>query len=277
MPLPSLEKVVPIFDITIPSTGDIVKFRPFLVKEEKLLLIAMEGDEKSMDDALAQIVESCAISPIKVETLASFDLQYIFLQIRAKSVNEFVELAYRCNNDIALEPEEITKRAAANIRFKKQLETLAEGEPVIAPCENVVKIKLDLRTVQVQFHPEHTKTIYLTDTIGVTMKYPTVAVSRMLVNSSKANKEPDARTSIADGLKTIAMCIESVFDAETQWTQFTIKELTEWIEKLTQPQFVKIQEFFETMPKLKHDVDFECPKCGHKEVLHLEGLTSFFG
>src|SRR5258708_4874679 len=99
MPLPNLEKIVPQFDLTIPSTGDTLKFRPFLVKEEKLLLMALESkEEKDMVDAMAQVIQACALSPIKVDSLAMFDVQYIFLQLRARSVSEMVDLAYRCHN-----------------------------------------------------------------------------------------------------------------------------------------------------------------------------------
>ena len=275
MPLPNLDKVVPIFDAVIPSTGKNVKLRPFLVKEEKLLLIALAGDEQSMHEAVAQIVTSCAISPVKAVQLANFDLEYLFLQLRANSVNEIVELAYKCHNEVELSPEEIGRRATS-VRFRKQMEALGEGQPVIGSCDNIVKIRLDLRDVKIKTNPAHTKTIFLTDTMGLTMKYPNIEVTRML-NESKKNKDESIDTDIEETIKTIAMCVESVFDGENVYSNFQLKEITEWIEQLTQQQFIKIQEFFETMPKLAHDVSFHCNKCNYHQTIHLEGLTSFFG
>ena len=271
MPLPNLEKIVPIFTLQIPSTSEDAQFRPFLVKEEKLLLIAMAGDDTSMHEAVSQIATSCVISPVKVESLANFDLEYIFLQLRAKSVNEFVDLTYKCHNEIVLGSVDIEARKKF-IRFKKYVESLPEGSEVLGECENIVKIRLNLNDVKVQHTPEHTKIIPLTDTIGITMKYPNLTVSRMLNKSKQENQE----STITDTIKTIAMCVESVYEGDSVYSGFTLKEMTEWIEKMTQSQFLKIQEFFETMPKLAHDVDFHCTKCDYRQTLHLEGLTSFF-
>ena len=275
MPLPNLEKIVPIFDVVVPSTEKSIKMRPFLVKEEKLLLIALAGDDHSMHEAVSQIVSSCAISPVKVSSLANFDLDYLFIQLRANSVNEFVELAYKCHNETELSSDEI-KRRMSSVRFKKQVEALDEGQPVIGSCDNIVKIRLDLRDVKVQINPAHTKTIFLTDAMGLTMKYPGIDVTRML-NESQKNKETTLGTDIENTIKTVAMCDESVFDGENVYSNFLLKEITEWIEKLTQQQFAKIQEFFETMPKLVHDLPFQCDKCNFQQTIHLEGLTDFFG
>ena len=273
MPLPNLEKVVPIFTVTVPSTGEEIQCRPFLVKEEKILLIALASDEKSMHEAVAQTVASCVISPIKADQLSNFDLEYIFLQLRAESVNEIVELSYRCHNEIVLEPEEIQKRMAS-VRFKAQVEALPEGAPILCICNTLVGIRLNLRVVHVKTNPGHSKVVQLTDTVGMTMKYPNLVVSRML---NQAVKGEGVASNIADTIKTVAMCVESVFDAENVYTNFQVKEMIEWVEKLTQPQFNKILEFFETMPKLAHDVAFFCPKCSYSQPIHLEGLESFFG
>lgn len=266
MPLPSLEKIIPQFDITIPSTEAVVKFRPFLVKEEKLLLIALEGnDESAMLDGIIQVVTSCALQPIKIDALSNFDLEYIFLQLRARSVDEWVELAYKCHNEITLSPEQVQRR------FRGR--ELAEGEIVTASCDNVVKIRINLDTIEIHRNPEHSTQVMLTDTLGVNMRYPNCKMAKMMLAKSATS----AKQSISDAFQTIAMCVESVFDSESVFTNFTPKEIQDWIEKLTQHQFSKLQAFFDTIPKLAHDVDFLCPECGYKETIHVEGLASFFG
>lgn len=284
MPLPSLEKIQPQFELTIPSTEQTLMFRPFLVKEEKILLLAMESkDEKTMLDAMVQVIKSCALAPIKVEDLASFDLEYLFLQLRAKSVHEIAELAYKCVNEIELSSDEIEKRGkrkkigsnnlldlSSNNNNNNNTEGSSSG-PVFGKCENVVQMKIDLTSVKVQNHPEHTKKIMLTPTLGVSMKYPNFQMAK--ANLSKNNKT----SGITDTLLTVALCIESVFDEESVYTNFQPKEIQEWIEKLTQTQFSLLQQFFETMPKLEHDVLFVCNACGYQETIHLEGLASFFG
>lgn len=272
MPLPNLEMMVPHFTVTIPSTQQEVTFRPFLVKEEKILLIALESkDEKVMLDSIIQVITSCAISPFKVETLANFDIEYIFLQLRSRSVNEEIELSYRCHNLVPLSAEEVDhygwenreQRAAAQEKIKN-------NEPVSASCNNVIKIKINIDDVKIQSHPDHTRQIYLTDTLGVNMRYPNFKMAKSLLNNKKDE-------GVAEILQSLAMCIESVFDGESVYTNFTPKEIQEWLEKLTQPQFVKLQAFFETMPKLAHDFEFHCEKCDYKEKVHIEGLPSFFG
>ena len=248
MSLPNLEKMVPTFPVTIPSTQQVVTFRPFLVKEEKILLIALEAnDEKAMLDAVLQVVSACAIGPLKLDSLANFDLEYIFLQLRARSVNEVIELAYKCHNQIA-----------------------KDGAPP-GSCDNIVKLKINLDEIKVHFNPEHSKQVFLTETLGVNMRYPNFKMEKSVANAGAENK-----TNITEIFQRIAMCIESVFDSESVYSNFTIKEVSDWIEKLSQVQFLKLQAFFETMPKLEHDVQFKCPKCEYEEILHLEGLASFF-
>ena len=250
MPLPNLEKMVPTFPVTIPSTQQVVTFRPFLVKEEKILLIALEAnDEKAMLDAVIQVVSACTIGPgLKMDTLSNFDLEFIFLQLRARSVNEVVELSYKCHNTVEHNGKEVS-------------------------CDNIVKLALKLDDIQVKFNPEHSKQILLTDTMGINMRYPTYKMEKVVVADKKDNK---AGNNISETFNRIAMCVESVFDDQSVYTNFTTKEISEWIEKLSQSQFLKLQDFFETMPKLEHDVPFSCPKCGYEETLHLEGLASFF-
>lgn len=246
MPLPSLESITPQFELTIPSTQKLVRFRTFLVKEEKLLYIALESDdEKSMLEAIIQVVNNCALEPIKAEILPNFDLEYIFLQLRAQSVNNMIELSYRCRNE--LDPN--------------NKETI---------CGNIIKLQLNVNDIQVHFNLDHKKQIFFTDFLGVNMRYPNAKIAKQIM----AKKDPDT---ISDSIRTICLCVESIFDAENVYTSFTPTEIQDWIERLTQTQFFKLQEFFETMPKLMHDVPFLCSKCGYKDTIHLEGLPDFFG
>jgi hypothetical protein len=269
MPLPNLEKMVPHFEITIPSTGKPVTFRPFLVKEEKILLIALEGgEEKAMLDAIVQVISACAISPLKIDSLANFDLEYIFLQLRAHSVNEQLTLTYKCHNLVQL--QDIDRHSWENREQKlAAIERIKNNEPVFGSCDTIVKIPLAIDDVQVHFNNEHKRQFFLTPTMGVNMRYPNFKLAKAMLTKE--------RESISDNLQSIAMCIESVFDEESVYTNFTTKEILEWVEKLTQAQFTELQKFFETMPKLAHDFEFHCPQCDYKEQIHIEGLPSFFG
>lgn len=259
MPLPNLEQILPRFEVVIPSTQQSTMFRPFLVKEEKLLLIALESeDEKQMLDAIIQVVTSCALVPIKAEDLANFDLEYIFLQLRAKSVDGNVVLNYRCHNLIELSEDQAEKRKTQFVPEKK------------VSCDNVVKVTISLDDVNIQFKPEHTKQIFLNETLGVNMRYPSCKTAKQLIRTNTKDR-------IDESLLSVAMCVESVFDEQSVYNNFTTKEIQDWIEKLTQAQYVKLNAFFETMPVLAHDMEFFCPKCGYKEPLHIEGLQAFFG
>jgi T4 bacteriophage base plate protein len=273
MPLPNLEKMVPHFEITIPSTGKEVTFRPFLVKEEKILLIALEsGEEKAMLEAIVQVITSCAVSPLKIDSLANFDLEYIFLQLRARSVNEVVDLTYRCHNIVPIAPDEVEKHGWETREQKAQaIEKVKAGEPVYGSCDYIVKVKLNLDDVKVQFNDQHKRQIYLTPTLGVNMRYPNFKMAKALLG------RPTQPDSVTDSIQSIAMCVESVFDEESVYNNFTPKEIVEWVEKLTQPQFASLQTFFETIPTLAHDFEFHCPVCDYKENIHIEGLQSFFG
>lgn len=272
MPLPNLEQIIPHFDITIPSSKTTIQFRPFLVKEEKLLLIAMESeDEKSMIDAIVQVVGACALSPLKVEDLANFDLEYIFLQLRARSVDNTVELNFRCHNKIEVTHEEAAKREGR--KFNPEAASNQLVNPMV-DCDNVVRIKINLDDVNVNFPEDHQKQIFLTDTLGVNMRYPNFKMAKQLLRTRESK---DKKDNINDALTAIALCVESVFDNESVFSNFSPKEIQDWIEKLTQAQFIKLQNFFESIPKLAHDTTFRCPKCSYEEPLHIEGLPSFFG
>lgn len=274
MPLPSLEKVTPIFDLVVPSTKQTLKFRPFLVKEEKILLMALqEDDEKVIFDAICQVVGLCAMSPLRIDKLAIFDIEYLFLKLRSHSVGEIVDLSYRCRNRVLTSQEDVKKITMPKLGVRKKTDVEQETpteEPVLTECQNVVTLQLNLKEVEVSRKPNHTNKIFLTDTLGVTMKYPTIEMA------NKVNKSGDPQT-LDQAIAGIAMCIEAVFDESNMFSNFTIPEMVEWLEKLSQTHYMKIEEFFDTMPSLSHDLQFHCDKCGHQEVIHLEGLTAFFG
>jgi hypothetical protein len=140
----------------------------------------------------------------------------------------------------------------------------------------VVKIKINLDDVKVQFKDGHKTQIFLTDTLGVNMRYPNYKMTKQMMKLQSDNKQVRDE-SVTNALAAVAMCVESVFDEESVYTNFSAKEMQDWIERLTQAQFMKLQEFFESIPRLAHDVEFHCPKCGYSEPLHIEGLPAFFG
>lgn len=232
-------KAAPIYNLTIPSSKKKVKFRPWLVKEEKSLLIAQQSeDQEVMRDTLKHIIELCIIDNINVNDLSTFDLEYIFTQIRGKSVGEDVELIFRCQH---------------------------------CTDENAkVKIKFDITKIEVDFPENHSKKIPLFDNVGIMMKYPTVDIIQSLNSQNK-----DDVNSI---FKTVISCIDYVYDSEEIYyaSESTDEELDSFLSQLTSVQFAKLEEFFETLPRMKHDIKYKCPVCGKDNHVTLEGMTSFF-
>ena len=236
MALPKL--TTPTYELEVPSTDEKIKYRPFLVKEEKILLIAMEsGEQESIVTAIKDIVTECTFGKIDLGKMPMFDVEYIFLNIRAKSVGEVSNLRLKCPDDE---------------------ETYAD-------------VEVDLSTVQVQVEKGHNPKIELTDEMGLIMAYPSI--------------DSFSNTGITDitaenMLDVISSCIyqvydkkgEEVFDAKDQ----SKKELTEFIESLNTSQFRAVQQFFDTMPKLKHVVTIENPKTKVKTDVVLQGLNDFF-
>lgn len=239
MSLPQI--ATPLFQLTLPSTGKEITYRPFLVKEEKLLLIAKEADdEESVMTAVLQIIESCTNGEVDINELASFDIEYLFLNIRAKSVGEEIELRYKHSGGVNREGNE---------------------------CTVVTPVVINIDDVQVKNDDEHQEKIMLTDTIGVQMKYP----------------KPKTFTKLMDGaienvVEAIADCIDFLFDEEQIYDDTTTskEELIEFIETLSQEQLMKINKFFDTMPQLEHEVEYECTGCGQKDKVTLRGLSDFF-
>jgi hypothetical protein len=229
----------PVYNLTLPSTGKSLKFRPFLIKEEKALLLAGQSeDAKVMVDSLKQVIKSCIKDDIDVEDLATFDLEYLFTQIRAKSVGEIVELYLKCDT--------------------------CEDEKAVA------KIEIDLTQIQVEKNPDHVNKIILFDDVGVALKYPTIDVIKRFENIDNANMD-EVFSIVIDCIDYIYTTTE-VFHAKDQ----TKDELNTFLNNLSSEQFKKLQDFFETMPRLKHAIDYKCPVCNKEHHKVLEGLQSFF-
>ena len=236
MALPKID--VPIYELVIPSTDDKIKFRPFLVKEEKILLIASEsGKQEDIINAIKQIATACTFGKLKIGRMPMFDVEYIFLQIRAKSVGEVSELT------------------------------------LIAPDdkETRVIVEVDLSEVKVQEIEGHTNKIELTDEMGIYMQYPSVDTFGQsgMIEITASNMFEVISACIAQIYDKKG---EEVWEAKDS----TKKELTDFIEQLSSKQFSEIQKFFDTMPKLKHVVTVKNPKTKKETEVVLSGLSDFF-
>jgi len=235
MALPILDTAT--YELTLPSSDVQVKYRPFLVKEEKILLLAMESENAAeITKALKEIVHACTFGSLNVEALPTFDLEYIFLNIRAKSVGEVAKLKLLCPDD---------KETYANV-------------------------ELDLSKVEVHVDEKHNNTIQINDKIKMIMKYPTLDTFDPSVDATKLKTE--------QLFDIIANTVYEVYDGETvhKAADYTKEEMKKFIESLTSEHFQKIQQFFNTMPRLEHELEIENPKTKVKSKVVLSGLQSFF-
>jgi hypothetical protein len=239
--LPKID--IPIYETKLISNGEVIRFRPFLVKEQKLFLMAGESDDPTETiKAIKQVLRNCILDDVDIENMATFDIEYLFLQLRARSVGEVANLRFTCNNNIS------------------------ETEK----CGNNVKIDVNVLEINPEKNKDHSNKIPITDTIGIVLKYPTFNS----LDISNLNTD-----NIEQILEIIVSCIDYIYDADNvYYAKDTPKEeLVEFIENLKQADLEKVSTFFNTLPKVKKDVDFQCEKCGYKEVLTLEGIQSFFG
>jgi hypothetical protein len=244
--LPKID--VPLYEITLPLLKKKVKFRPFLVKEEKILLMAAESDDQdAILLAVKQIINNCCVSDIDIDDLPILDFEYFFMHLRARSVGEIVDLQYKCNNTISGEGEEEKK---CNALVKLSFNAL-EIEPVINSADNRIQ---------------------LTSNLGIVLKYPNFK------NIEEITKIRDLSSTDLIS-KTIISSIDFIYDNESMYyaKDTPEEELVDFIDSLTREQFGKIQEFFESIPKLKKEIKFKCQKCAYEEELMLEGIQSFFG
>jgi hypothetical protein len=241
MPLPKI--ATPQYTLDLPSTGKSIKYRPFLVKEEKVLILALESEDvKQITSAIKQILKDCIITKgIKVEELPTFDIEYIFLNVRAKSVGEAIELIVTCSDDGTTE----------------------------------VPVKVYIDEIQVQKDPNHSTDINLGDGLVLRMKYP--SLNEFIKNNFDFSSNDVS--SIEKSFDIVSSCIDMVFNADECWAaaDCTKKELNDWIETLTSQQFQEVEKFFNTMPKLAHTFKVTNPNTEKESEVTLEGLTSFFG
>ena len=240
MALPKLN--VPVYEAVLPSTEKVIKYRPFLVKEEKILLTALEADDtKALSGAVKQIVNNCVQGELDVDKLPTFDIEYLFLRLRAKSVGEKVTVGLKpwgCPNN--------------------------EGKL----CENTTEIEINLEEVKVDKKKAPSPKIMLDDKIGIKMKYPNIDTINLT-----------GTTSEAAGMDVIKGCVDMIFTEEDthERDSFTDEELDEFIDSLNSQQFKLVKDFFDNMPILKHTVKYKCNTCGEKKETILQGLNSFFG
>ena len=244
MALPKID--VPVFEVKILSQKEPIKFRPFTVKEEKLFLIAKEAkDEKTVFNTILQVLNNCLLDKLDVNTLPLFDVETLFIHLRARSQGEMVELDYRCANDVS------------------------DGKEGTKKCNNLVHFDLNLMDIVPQKHEKHSDVIKLTDTIGIKMNYPNIKTVSQLAD----DLDDDAKL-----FNLVVSSIDYIYDKDNiHYAKDTDrKELEEFVDNLRTSDLEKVKSFFDTMPKLEKDLDFKCKKCGLEEKIHLEGLQSFF-
>ncbi len=238
MPLPKIS--TPTYELVLPSSNKKIKYRPFLVKEEKILIIALESqDQKQIANAVKSIIASCILSRgIKVEKLSTFDIEYLFLNIRGKSVGEDIEVMVTCPDD----------------------------------GKTQVPMSINIDSIQIKKSDDHNPDIKLDDQFTLRMRYP--SLSEFIKSNFTAED-----LKVDDTFDLIASCVDQVYSEEESWTQedCTKKELTEFIEQLNSAQFKEIEKFFDTMPKLSHTVKVMNPNTKVESEIVLEGLQNFFG
>ena len=241
MPLPKI--ATPIYELELPSSGKKIKYRPFLVKEEKVLILALESqDVKQITLAIKNVLKDCIQTRgVKVEDLPSFDIEYIFLNVRGKSVGEAIDLVITCSDDGTTE----------------------------------VPVKIFVDEIKVEKSEEHSAEIKLDDSIAIKMKYP--SLDQFIKNNFDFTTQESLST-IEKSFEIISSCIETIFTEDEAWAaaDCTKKDLIEFIESMNADQFKKIEKFFETMPKLSHSITVTNPKTKVESDVLLEGLASFF-
>jgi len=242
--LPKID--VPIYDVQLPLTKKKIRYRPFLVKEEKLLMMAMEANDiKGVTTTIKQIVNNCILDEVDVEKLPVTDIEFLFLQLRARSVSEIVELSYKCNN------------------------TILDVDGNEKTCNHIVKFDFNIFDIKPTFDEKHTNKIELGPELGIVMRYPTFESIELIEDENDVSKV----------FSILSTCVDYIYDKDNIYyaKDVTTEELNEFIDSMTREQFEKVKDFFDTMPKLKKNVDFKCGKCGYSENIEIEGIQNFFG
>ena len=239
MPLPTI--ATPTYELELPSSGQTIKYRPFLVKEEKLLVLALESeDTKQITNAIKTVIKNCIVTKgIKVEALPTFDIEFLFLNIRGKSVGEEIEVN------------------------------------LIAPDDGStsVSVKINIDDIKVQKKDGHSNKIKLDDHLMMEMRYPS------LEQFIKSNFDFSGESGMDQSFELIATCIDKIYNEEEVWStsDCSKKEISDFLEQMNSIQFKQIEKFFETMPKLSHEIVFTNPNTGIESTVVMEGLSSFFG
>jgi hypothetical protein len=243
MALPKIN--TPIFELTLSSTGQTVQYRPFLMKEQKILLLALEsGESKAIMTAVKQIINNCAIGEVETDKLPTFDLEYFFMRLRGKSIGETVDL---------------------QLRHPTGLNTKEEA------CDHVTKFAFNIMEVEVQKTISHTDKIIIDEAtgLGIKLKYPTANFTDI---------DTDNLSQLDVAVEMLIECIDYIYDKDEVYKKedSTKKEISEFIDSLSQDQFKNVMNFFETMPKLKHTIKWTCTGCGCEDEVTLEGMGNFF-
>jgi len=239
MPLPKIS--TPTYELVLPSTNKKVKYRPFLVKEEKILIMALESeDQKQITSAIKSVLADCILTRgVKVDKMATFDIEYLFLNVRGKSVGETVEVNVTCPDDE----------------------------------KTIVEMEIDIDSIKIQKDPNHSNIVELDDNLSIQMNYP--SLDQFIETNFDLN---DTKNQVDQSLHVIMSCINQVYNSEESWSaaDCTKKELKEFVESMNSKQFKDIETFFETMPKLSHKVKVTNPETKVQSEVVIEGLASFF-
>jgi hypothetical protein len=241
--LPKID--VPVYTIKLLSSGKTLQYRPFTVKEEKLFLMANESEEMdTIVDTIKQVINNCVIDECDVNDLPMFDIEHLFLNIRARSIGENVNLRYNCNNMVSKEGEEDKK------------------------CNNIVSIDLNILEVQPEKEEGHTNKIEITESLGLVMSYPSINILKQFNMENQGDSIMDMTIN----------CIDYIYDKDSiYYAKDTPKqELVDFLESMQSKDLEKIRNFFDTMPKMKKTIHFKCNKCEHEEDIELEGIQNFF-
>ena len=241
MPLPTIE--TPTYELKLPSSNKKIKYRPFLVKEEKILILALESrDENEITNAVTDLLKKCILTKgINVDSLPTFDIEYIFLNIRAKSIGEDIKMNITCPDD----------------------------------GETKVPVTIYVDEIKVQKQKDHTKDIVLDDKMTLRMKYP--SLTQFVDNNFDVDDESE--TVVDKTFKVVADCIDTIYTEEDAWDakDYTPQERIDFVEQLNSKQYKEVEKFFETMPKLSHTIEVVNPNTKEKGSVVLEGLADFFG
>ena len=238
MPLPKIN--TPTYELVLPSSGKKIKYRPFLVREEKILIMALETEDvKQITDSVIQILNSCILTKsVDITKLATFDIEYLFLNVRSKSVGETVEIILTCPDD----------------------------------NKTTVPTSIDIDSIKIKKDRKHKDTIKLDDNLSLKLKYP--SMQQFIEN----NFEASDKNEVSSTLDMIVSCMDVIFNEEESWpaSESTKKELEDFVDQLNTKQFKMIENFFATMPKLTHTVKVKNPKTNVESTIVLEGLAAFF-